>query len=137
MTLMSRVAPPSGQAPPVAVELPSGEVLDLEHLAALVSDRYEAEFPDELARYGPAGRLWCLHDNQHLLNWAAWELGGHVVLREQVAWLAGVLAARDYPLDRLARDLDICAEVVAAEVDGGAEMAALLADAAVSVRVRG
>jgi hypothetical protein len=129
--------PPSGQAPPVRVELPSGEALDLALLAAEVCARYEAEYPDEQQRYGEAGHLWCLHDNQHLLNWAAWELGEHVVLREQVAWLAGVLAARDYPLDRLARDLDICAEVVSAQVDGGAEMAALLADAAVSVRERG
>lgn len=123
-------------APPVEVELPSGEVLDLVALATRVSDRYEEEFPDELARYGAAGRLWCLHDNQHLLNWAAWQLGGHVVLREQVDWLAGVLAARDYPLDRLARDLEICADVVTAEVAGGTELAALLADAAISVRER-
>ena len=59
-----------------------------------------------------------MHDNQHLLNWAALDVAGAVVLDEQVAWLARVLAARDFPVDRLARDLELAAAVVRAQVAG-------------------
>ena len=31
---------------------------------------------------------------------------------EQLAWLAGILEARDFPLDRLARNLELLAETV-------------------------
>lgn len=33
-------------------------------------------------------------------------------LEEQVSWLAGVLGSRDFPLDRLAHDLRIAADVI-------------------------
>jgi hypothetical protein len=136
MNARPRPAPPSGQPPPRAATLAGGIELDLEALAAEVCARYRAEYPDEQERYGEAGHLWCLHDNQHLVNWAALHTQGYVVLDEQVAWLAKVLEARAFPLDRLARDLDIAAEVVRAHVASGAAVADALSGAAAMVRSR-
>ena len=135
MSARPRPAPPSGEPPPRRVRL-GEEELDLEALATEVCVRYAAEFPDERERYGEAGQAWCRHDNQHLLNWAALDAAGLVVLDDQVAWLARVLAAREFPLDRLARDLDIAAEVVSTEVSDGAAMAEALSGAAAVVRSR-
>ncbi len=125
---MSRTAPPGGQPPPTSAATPAGEV-DLVALAAEICRRYDAEFPDERDRYGEAGMAWCRHDNQHLLAWAIADVHSeHVDLLTQVAWLARVLAARDFPLDRLARDLEIAAGVV-----DDAAVAARLLEAAASV----
>ncbi len=136
MTGRPRPAPPSGEPPPRRARLDDGTELDLELLAGEVCTRYRAEFPDERDRYGEAGHLWCLHDNQHLLNWAALDAAGVVALDEQVAWLAKVLEAREFPLDRLARDLDIAAAVVRERVGGGDDLATALAAAASMVRSR-
>jgi hypothetical protein len=119
--------PPSGYPPPASAELRDGETLDLRALAEEICGRYRAEFPDEGERYGDAGIAWCVHDNQHILNWAIGARNGRVDLARELAWLARVLEARSFPLDRLARDLDIAAEVVrdrhpglAEELAGGA-----------------
>ncbi len=110
---MSRsVAPPGGMEPPTTVTTPGGRALDLVELAAVACAAYDAEFPDERERYGPAGMLWCRHDNQHLLNWAVLSLRSEVDFEHQLAWLARVLEARDFPLARLARDLEILADTV-------------------------
>ena len=109
--------PPSGAPAPVTAVLRDGEALDLRALAHEICRRYRDEFPDEQARYGDAGMAWCLHDNQHLLNWAVTESNGYGGFESQLGWLADILEARDFPLERLARDLEIAAEVVA---DGGA-----------------
>ena len=125
-------APPSGTPAPAVATGPKGDV-DLVALAQAVCGWYDAEFPDERERYGPAGMAWCEHDNQHLLNWAIADVhGGFVDLLEQVAWLARVLAARDFPLPRLARNLELCAEVVQAEL-GDDALAARLREASASV----
>jgi hypothetical protein len=116
-----RLAPPSGAAAPIDVQAPDGRTVDVRELAREVCRRYRVEFPDEEERYGEAGRAWCVHDNQYLLHWALLDARGTTRLRDQVAWLARVLAARDFPLDRLARDLEICAEVVGASGHGWAE----------------
>lgn len=104
--------PPSGAPAPVTAELRDGEQLDLRALADEICRRYRNEFPDEQARYGDAGMAWCLHDNQHLLNWAVAESNGYGGFERQLTWLARVLDARDFPLERLARDLDIAATVL-------------------------
>jgi hypothetical protein len=136
-----RVEPPSGTAPPTAAPSPSGDgsEIDLYALAAATVTRYYAEFTDEDAVYGEVGRLWCQHDLQHLLNWAALDVAGHVSLDEQVAWLARILEAREFPILRLARSLELGAEVVRSDVaGGGAEaMAAKLDGAAAMIRARG
>jgi hypothetical protein len=128
------MAPPTAAPSPVA----GGEDLDLLALAAAVCERYYAEHTDEDAVYGEAGRRWCQHDNQHLLNWAALDVAGMASLDDQVAWLARVLEARGFPLPRLARSLDLGAEVVREAVGAGGEpMAERLAGAAAMVRERG
>lgn len=104
--------PPGGAPPPGSVEL-AGQRFDLIEAAGEVCRRYYAEYPDEDERYGAAGRDWCRHDNQWLLCWAVNDVLGATDLDEQVRWLARVLGARDFPLSRLARNLEIAAESMA------------------------
>lgn len=132
---ISQAAPPSGSPPPTTVAV-SGLTLDLLHLGQQICRAYHREFPDEFTRYGDAATAWCVHDMQHLLFWAAGEVNGHFAMKPQVMWLASVLAARDFPLDRLARGLDIAAEVVQLRVtaDPGTNLARVLTAAAQCVR---
>jgi hypothetical protein len=117
--------------------LPDGTVLDVVALARETCRRYRAEFPDEEERYGDAGLAWCVHDNQHILAWAAHSLSGWVDLERELTWLAGVLEAREFPLARLARDLELAAEVVGeAAPDRHADLARALEDGAALVRSR-
>jgi hypothetical protein len=108
-----RPAPPGGMAPPIRSELPDGSSVDLLGLARTVAEAHRDEFPDEADRYGPAGLDWCVHDNQHILNWAVGARNGYVDLEKELAWLGRVLEARDFPVERLARNLEIAAEVAA------------------------
>ena len=133
-----RLRPPEGgdEAPSVSSPLAGGDVLDLVALATAICERYRLEYPDERERYGVAGIAWCVHDNQHLLNWATESVNGELDIRQEVAWLATVLEARDFPTDRLARNLDIGADIVSGEVGGpgGRELAAVLTATAGFVR---
>jgi hypothetical protein len=104
--------PPSGAAPPVTAELRGVGALDLRVLAEQICTRYRAEFPDEQQRYGDAGVAWCIHDNQHLLHWAVIESNGLGGFERKLEWLAGVLEAREFPLERLARNLELAAAVL-------------------------
>jgi hypothetical protein len=124
-------------APPATASLPDGRELDLVALAAAVCGRYYEFYADEDARYGPAGRAWCQHDVQHLLNWAALDVAGLARLDDEVAWLARVLQARDFPLGRLAHSLDLGAAVLRDEVSGAQDVAAALQGAAAKIRERG
>ena len=117
---------PSGSPAPISAVLEDGTTLDLLALAGEIADRHRAEFPDEVERYGDAGRAWCVHDNQHILNWAVGAANGWVDLSKELGWLADVLSSRGYPLERLVRDLEIAAsavpvDAVAAELRGGAD----------------
>ena len=103
---------PTGHPPPLTTRLHEGEELDLRDLAKEICGRYRAEFPDERQRYGDAGVEWCRHDNQHILNWAVIACNGFGAIEPRLDWLAGVLDARDFPLERLARNLEIGAQVV-------------------------
>ena len=104
--------PPSGMPPPQrAILAGADEPIELVPLAEEICRRYRREFPDEHERYGDAGMAWCVHDNQHILNWAVGARNGYVELNDELAWLARVLESRDFPLERLARNLDIAAEV--------------------------
>lgn len=67
---MTRPAPPSGATPPAHAYASDGTTIELLPLAREICRRYRIEYPDEEARYGPAGIQWCLHDNQYLLAWA-------------------------------------------------------------------
>jgi hypothetical protein len=128
-----RTAPPSGWPPPTEARL-GGVPVALEPLAATIADRYFERFPEDLERYGDAARPWELHDTQHLLHWAIGDVEGTVELERQVHWLAGLLAARDFPLEHLAVNLELASEVVAADVAGGGPVAERLLAAATVVR---
>ena len=97
-----RLTPPSGGTrPPDSVEVGDGEALFLAPLAHEAATRYRREFPDEEQRYGPAGFLWCVHDNHWLIAWAAMDQRFSGVFARELEWLADLLAARGYPLERL------------------------------------
>jgi hypothetical protein len=55
---------------------------------------------------------WCVHDNQHILSWAAMAVEYDLGMERQLEWLAEVLGNRDFPIERLVRNLEIAAEVV-------------------------
>jgi hypothetical protein len=106
--------PPSGSPPPERAVLVGADApIELVPLAEEICRRYREEFPDEEGRYGDAGVAWCVHDNQHILNWAVGARNGYVDLRKELAWLGRVLEARDFPVERLARNLEIAAAVAA------------------------
>lgn len=109
----ARLRPPSGgMAAPLSARLPDGTDLDLLPLARKIADEHLARHPEELERYGEAVRAWCVHDNQHLLAWAALDLAGGVDFDAQLRWLANVLTSRGYPLASLADDLRIAGAVL-------------------------
>lgn len=130
-----RPLPPEDDAPRAA-SLGNAGPINLLALAEKICHRYRDEFPDEKERYGVNGYAWCVHDNQHLLNWGAQSVNGFFDVKQEVSWLANVLEARGFPVDRLARNLDIGAEVVGREVTGpaGAQLADTLTEAASFVR---
>ncbi len=97
-----RLAPPSGWPPPAQYKQQAEEICR----------RHFELHPDQIERYGEHGMAWCVHDLQHILQWAAQDAEGHTDLEKEVRWLAGVLAARDFPIQTLADDLEIAAEVV-------------------------
>jgi hypothetical protein len=133
--LTHRLAPPGGWPPPDRAEL-AGATVSLPALAAEVADRYFEVHPEDLERYGDVAREWELHDTQHLLNWAIGDVEGHVDLQEQVAWLAGILEARDFPLEHLASNLELAASVMGEKVEGGAPVGERLRAGAALIRER-
>jgi hypothetical protein len=128
-----RTAPPSGFAPPEEAVL-GGVAILLGPLCEEIAERYFERFPEDLERYGDAGRQWEIHDTQHLLNWAIGDVEGFVDLDKQAAWLARILAARDFPLEHLAVNLELAADVVDAQVADGSAVAEKLRGAAATVR---
>jgi len=128
--------PAGGARPRDSARLPDGELVFLAPLAHEVSDRFLAEFPDELERYGDAGRDWCVHDNQWVLDWAASATTlGSAYFVGKVTWLARVLGSRGYPRERLVRDLELAAAAVQeAPGEGRAQMAAVLDAGAAALR---
>ena len=124
---MTRPQRPGGEPPPAH----SADGVPLGPIAAAVADRYFEEFPGDLERYGPVAREWEVHDTLWTLAWAA---NPHIDLAAQIEWLATVLAARDFPLAQLARNLELAAD--AGEGALGGDAATELRAAAASVRAR-
>jgi len=122
--------------PPETVRSPHGRDIDLVAIARDVCASYSSEFPDERERYGPAGAEWCRHDCQHLLNWAVLSLTVALDYDGQLAWLARVLEAREFPLERLARCLELLAQAVRDSLPGEPEIAARLDGGAAFVASR-
>lgn len=126
MTDGGRLHPPSGgMAAPSTTTLCDGTQLDLAPIAREIADEHLAHHPEELERYGDAVLTWCMHDNQHLINWAALDLAGYVDLDEQVRWLANVLTSRGYPLENLVDDLRTAGAVLARRRPGSDALRAL------------
>lgn len=131
------VHPPSGATPPLSFQGAAGGPLDLGPPARELCRRYYEAFPDDIERYGDAGRAWCEHDSRYLLNWALEDAqSGLVDAVAQVRWLGRVLAAREFPRERLARHVELCAEVLEGAVPGalGRESARRMREAADAVR---
>jgi hypothetical protein len=122
---------PSGSPPPTAVTLGERKI-ELAPLLETIADRYFAEFPGDLERYGTAARDWELHDTAHCLNWAALDVRGFASLDRNIHWLASILRARDFPVEQLARNLEIAAEVCDQQLSDA--VAARLRNAANHVR---
>lgn len=116
---------PSGAAPPAEAHFDDGTVLVLAPLASEVTERYAQAFPDEDERYSAEWREWSDHDNRYVIRWAIDDQRGLVDLWQQIAWLGRILEARGFPLDRLARSLELVADVLD-------ERAGLAADGAVT-----
>jgi hypothetical protein len=97
---------------------------------------YDEEFPDERERYGPAGMEWCRHDTQHLLNWAVLSLTHDLDYERELNWLARVLEAREFPLPRLVRCLELLATVTRETVRDEPEISARVQNGASYVSSR-
>jgi hypothetical protein len=131
-----RTQPPGGWPPPDRATL-GGRTVELRPLCEAVAARYFERYPEDLERYGDLARQWEIHDTQHLLNWAIGDVKGHVDLEQQVGWLAGVLEARDFPLEHLAGNLELAADTVEDELADAEALAGRLREAATHVRGRG
>ena len=104
-------------------------------LAEEVAERYFREFPDDLEGYSAEVRDWAVHDTQYILAWALAELGGTPILLDRAEWLGRVLAGRGFPLERLARNLELTAGVLAARApEHAAALERMLGEAAAAVR---
>ena len=108
----NRVEPPGGAPAPDSAVL-GGERLALGPLATVIADRYFAEFPEDLERYGDAALPWELHDTAYCLQWAVLDVEGLGSLTREIAWLRDVLEARGFSLEHLARNLELSADVIA------------------------
>jgi hypothetical protein len=132
----SPTAAPSGANPPQTFELENGTEVDLGPLADQLCERYYDIYPDDLERYGAAGRAWLEHDSRYLLAWGLEDArAGMVDCVEQVRWLGRVLANRSFPIQRLARRVELTAAVTRSSGLGevGDRAAARMAQAAAAL----
>jgi len=125
---------PGGMPAPTSAPLGSRRVA-LRPLAEAIADRYFDEFPEDLERYGEVARPWEIYDTSHCLQWALLDAQGVVSLDREVAWLATVLSARDFPLEHLARNLELAADVIDEQLgEAGAQVGSRLRAVAAGVR---
>jgi hypothetical protein len=129
-------APPSGFPPPTQARTPAGELVDLVLVAERAAAGFVAAFPDYADRYGPVAIPWCVHDDQHLLNWAILSLDEQVDYERELAWLARVLEARTFPLTWLAGGLDVLAATVREVYPALTDVAARVDEGAAFIRSR-
>ena len=129
-----RTAPPAGWPPPEGALLDGAEVA-LGPLCEQIAVRYFERFPEDLGRYGAdVARAWELHDTRYVLSWAIGAVDGRVDLDREITWLARVLDSRGFPLEHLAANLDLSADVASELLDGGGRVAERLRAAATLVR---
>jgi hypothetical protein len=112
--------------------LPGGEEVELVPLAERVTDRHLERHPEDVEVYGEElARQWGVHDNQHILLWAIEDRD----LAGQLAWLAGVLGARGYPVPNLIDNVRGAAGILEQELPAphGAAVAERMRAAAAAV----
>ena len=129
--MRARGRPAGGTPPPDTAYVGSSPVF-LAPLAHTTCSRYFDEFPDHVDRYGEDGFSWCVYDTQYVLSWAF--LPDEAVFDRQLSWLARVLEVREFPLDRLARNLELAADTLLAHHAGTDEVAERLRRGAASLR---
>ncbi len=129
-------APPSGSPPPTTARTPDGEIVDLVLVAERTAAAFVAAFPDYVERYGPVAIPWCVHDDQHLLNWAILSLSDQVDFEHELAWLARVLESRRFPLAWLASGLELLAGTTRELYPNLTDVATRLAEGAAFVSAR-
>ena len=62
---------------------------------------------------GPPDEAWCEHDSRYLIAWALEDARASTLdCVEQVQWLARVLAERSFPIERLARHVELTAAIL-------------------------
>jgi hypothetical protein len=129
-----RTAPPTGWPPPDTAIL-NGVPVQLRPLCEEIADRYFERFPEDLDRYGnEVARAWEIHDTRHVLSWAIADAEGRDDLNTQITWLARVLEARNFPLDHLATNLGLAADVTRERIKGAGHVAERLQAAADLIR---
>lgn len=132
---MKRLERPGGAAPPAHAELADGDRVDLVAAAEEIARRYFEEFPDDRETYSSEVWDWAVHDTRYILAWGVGDLNGLPMLERQLTWLAGVLAARGFPLERLARNVELSGAALAERLpERRGEIEALYAGAVASVR---
>ena len=123
-------------APPATVMTATGETVELVPLAEEVTRRHLARHQEDVTRYGhELAWEWCVHDMQHVLAWAI----ADQEFRGQLAWLARLLDARDYPVNNVFDCVVTAAEVVGQELppEVGPAVAARMRQAADALRSEG
>jgi hypothetical protein len=79
-----------------------------------ICERFYAEFPVHDERYRERGRAYCAHDNAYLVAWLVDALGvaGEASFGRNVAWLRGLLNARNFPMAAFRRNLTLVGDAV-------------------------
>jgi hypothetical protein len=131
-----RIARPSGMPPPATAVTVTGETVQLVPLAEEVTRRHLDGHPEDVSRYGEElAWQWCVHDMQHVLAWAITDQE----FRGQLAWLARILDARDYPVNNLFDCVLTAADVLEGGLppDVGAEVAGRMREVSDALRYDG
>lgn len=73
------------------------------------------------------------------VNWAVEAVNDESDMNDDVAWLASVLESRGFPVERLARNLDLASDIVDEQIagQGSGRVPGVLKDAAEFIRSYG
>lgn len=97
---------------PIAADV-HGVLVEFAPVIETVAHRYFATDQPLGAVDEQLARKWHAHDTAYLLQWAVDDAAGYGSLDDELRWLVDVLHHRNFPLDGLAVNLDIVADVIA------------------------